>query len=472
MTALETVIGLEVHAQASTKTKMFCGCDNDAFGKPPNTSVCPICMGHPGALPVPNAEALEKATRAALALKAEVLKEHHLDRKNYFYPDLPSGFQISQYDFPLATNGEVKFGNDKRCRIRRLHVENDAGKLMHARGHSYCDFNRAGTPLMEIVTEPDLHSGSEAVAFAKELQRILISVRASEADMYKGMMRFDASISLRPVGDEKLYPRSEIKNLNSFKALEKALEFEEKRLKELWEKREPPTKEVTVHWDDQHEVGVILREKESAADYRYFPEPDVPPFLTDANRLEVLKKEASVLPSEKREQYISSGFSEAEALLLTENADLEDFYQEIFAYTKDHKRARSTVLNQLTGFLRANEKNLKEGPSATSIVALLTLIDNGTINANTGKQVLEEMVQSGKNAATIVKEKELEKSTDTSALQSFIEEAIRENPRAVEDLRAGKVKAGGAIVGAVMKKIGGGADPKAIQEILQKLLQK
>ncbi len=470
MSSWETIIGLEVHAQASTKTKMFCACDNDAFGKPPNTTVCPICMGHPGALPVPNAEALEKAMRAALALKAEISKEHHLDRKNYFYPDLPSGFQISQYDFPLATNGEVKFGKDQHCRIRRLHIENDAGKLMHARGHSYCDFNRAGTPLMEIVTEPDLHSGTEAVDFAKELQRILISVKASEADMYKGMMRFDASISLRPKGDPKLYPRSEIKNLNSFKALEKALEFEEKRLRELWEKKEPPTKEVTVHWDDQHEVGVILREKESAADYRYFPEPDIPPFSTNAKRLEALQKEASVLPSEKREQYIQAGFSEAEAFLLTENADLEDFYQEIYAYTKDHKRARSTVLNQLTGFLRTSEKSLQEGPSGASVITLLTLVDTGKVNANTGKQILEEMVQSGKEAKEIMEEKGLGKSMDTSALQTFIEEAMRENPKAVEDLLAGKAKAGGAIVGAVMKKASGRADPKMVQEILEKLL--
>ncbi len=470
MTALETVIGLEVHAQASTKTKMFCACDNDAFGKPPNTTVCPVCMGHPGALPAPNAQVLEKAMRTALALKAEMSRDHHMDRKNYFYPDLPSGFQISQYDFPLAKNGEVKFGKEKTCRIRRLHIENDAGKLVHVRGRSYCDFNRAGTPLMEIVTEPDLRSAPDAVAFAKELQRILISVRASEADMYKGMMRFDASISLRPKGDPKLYPRSEIKNLNSFKALEKALEFEEKRLKELWEKKEPPTKEVTVHWDDEHEVGVILREKESAADYRYFPEPDVPPFLTDTKHLEALKKEASALPSERREQYSQAGFSEAEALLLTENADLEDFYQEIFAYTKDHRRTRSIVLNQLTGFLRAEEKTLQEGPSPASVIALLALIDEEAINANAGKQVLEEMVRNGKNAKAIVQEKGLGKSGDTADLQALVEEAIRENPKAVGDLRAGKAKAGGAIVGFVMKKAGGRIDPGAVQEVLKRYL--
>ena len=244
MRELETIIGLEVHAQANTKTKLFCSCDNDAFGKAPNTTVCPVCMGHPGALPVPNKEALKKAQKASVALKAKISSEHHLDRKNYFYPDLPTGFQISQYDFPLAKNGVVEYGAGKKCIIRRLHIENDAGKLSHAHGRSYCDFNRAGTPLMEIVTEPDLRSSTEAVSFAKELQRILISVDASEADMYKGMMRFDASISLRPKGEEKLYPRSEIKNLNSFKALERALEFEEKRLTELWEKNEVPTKEV------------------------------------------------------------------------------------------------------------------------------------------------------------------------------------------------------------------------------------
>jgi len=427
-------------------------------------------MGHPGTLPVPNKEALKKAQRAALALKAEISPEHHLDRKNYFYPDLPMGFQISQYDFPLAKNGVVAFGKAQTCRIRRLHIENDAGKLMHARGRSYCDYNRAGTPLMEIVTEPDLHSAPDAVSFAKELQRILIDIDASEADMYKGMMRFDASVSLRPKNDTKLYPRSEIKNLNSFKALEKAIAFEEKRLTELWEKGEAPTKEVTVHWDDEREVGVIMRDKESAADYRYFPEPDIPPFRTHASTLEDLKGGVGLLPSEKRAKYLAEGLSEAEALHLTEDPELEIFYQAIFTYTKDHKRARSVVLNQLQGFLRATEKTLSQGPSSEVVIDLLTIIDAGKIPANTGKQVLEEMVKTGKKAEEIVKEKGLESGSTSINLEALVKEAMATNPKAMEDLRAGKMKAAGAIVGAVMKKAGGKVDPAEVQRVLQKLL--
>ena len=257
MAELEVIIGLEVHAQANTKTKMFCGCVDNAWNKGPNETVCPVCMGHPGTLPVPNKEAFLKAIRASLALQCTVNPESHFDRKHYFYPDLPSGFQISQYDFPLASKGTVEYdilapdGSAKaegmKCGITRLHMENDAGKLTHRGSLTLCDYNRAGTPLMEIVTEPDLRSAEEAVAFVQELRRILIAVNASEADMFKGMMRFDASISLREKGTEKLNPRSEIKNLNSFKALEKALQYEEKRLRALWDETRGPLKgNITV----------------------------------------------------------------------------------------------------------------------------------------------------------------------------------------------------------------------------------
>ncbi|MEK7218722.1 MAG: Asp-tRNA(Asn)/Glu-tRNA(Gln) amidotransferase subunit GatB, partial [Patescibacteria group bacterium] len=294
MVELEVIIGLEVHAQMNTKTKMFCGCDNDAFGKPPNTTVCPVCMGHPGTLPSPNAAAMEKAVRASLALNLTVNPASHFDRKHYFYPDLPAGFQISQYDFPLSSKGSVTFtleGQVKTCRLVRLHVENDAGKLTHRGETTLCDYNRAGTPLMEIVTEPDLRSAAEAVAFAEELRRILIAVGASDADMFKGMMRFDASISLREKGTEsktpsqtpseaegKLNPRSEIKNLNSFKALERALTYEEQRLRELWAERKGPLQnDITVGWLDDEGRTRVLRDKETSMDYRYFPEPDIPP---------------------------------------------------------------------------------------------------------------------------------------------------------------------------------------------------
>lgn len=469
MPSLEAIIGLEVHAQVSTKTKMFCSCPIDTFGKLPNTAACPICMGHPGTLPVPNAEVLMKAAKAARALKCALAVDHHLNRKNYFYPDLPAGFQISQYDYPLAKDGEVRFGEQEHCRILRLHVENDAGKLTHAHSRSYCDFNRAGTPLMEIVTQPDLRSPKEAVAFAKELQRILIAVGASEADMYKGMMRFDASISLRPKGEHKLYPRSEIKNLNSFKALEKALTAEEKKLRELWAQGKPPVKEVTIHWDDERETGLILRDKESAADYRYFPEPDIPPFHFDEAFLDMVEAGIDELPHERKARYRGMGLREAEATMLIDDPALAAFFDAVAAST-DAKRAASTVLTQLLGYLKAASKTLSEGPTPEHIVALLKRVDTGAISTNTAKKVLETMVITGKSAEEIAGEEELTTVAGEVELQALVAEAIEKNPKALADVRAGNMKALGALIGYVMKKTEGRADPTKVNELLNRCL--
>ncbi len=470
MTELEVIIGLEVHAQTNTKTKLFCACDNDAFRKAPNTTVCPICMGHPGTLPVPNAEAIKKATKAASALKCSLLSENHLDRKNYFYPDLPMGYQISQYDFPLAKKGSISYGEGKICGITRLHIENDAGKLMHAGGRSYCDYNRAGTPLMEIVTEPDLRNGEEAMSFAKELQKILIAVDASEADMYKGMMRFDASISLRPKGEEKLYPRSEIKNLNSFKALGRALAFEEARLRELWEKGEPPQSEVTVHWDDEKGEGRIMRQKESAADYRYFPEPDIPPLSFDEKVIADAAKSFGELPDKKKERYLKAGLLTDQATLLAGDPKLSEYFDVIAVAIKDEKRAASIVLSQLIGFLKAAEKSLAEGPNAQDVIALLENIDEGKITANAGKEVLEKMVETGKSAADIIRQEGLGQIADASTLETIVRDAMKANPKAVEDVRMGKEKAKAAIVGFVMKETKGQANPALINILIQKEL--
>ena len=468
VTDLEVIIGLEVHAQMNTKTKMFCACDNDAFGKSPNSTVCPICMGHPGALPIPNAEAIKKAMQAATALKCTLTKENHLDRKNYFYPDLPMGYQISQYDFPLAKGGSVFFGEGKMCRITRLHIENDAGKLMHVGGRSYCDYNRAGTPLMEIVTEPDLHNREDAMEFAKELQRILITIDASEADMYKGMMRFDASISLRPKGEKKLYPRTEIKNLNSFKSLGRALLFEENRLRELWIEGNPPEKEVTVHWDDEKGQGKILRDKESAADYRYFPEPDIPPLCFSQEMVAEVIASLGELPEERKARYLAAGLSMDQAEQLTGDPKLATYFDAVASATNDSKRAASVVLSQLLGFLKAAEKSLSEGPQAKEVIALFALIKQGTIHANTGKIILERMVMSGKKAETIIKEEGLGQTASETDLEEVVRKAIEENPKAVEDLRNGKEKAKAAIVGFVMKETKGQADPAIVNNLIQK----
>tara|TARA_Y100000310_G_scaffold336263_1_gene420321 strand:+ start:252 stop:1697 length:1446 start_codon:yes stop_codon:yes gene_type:complete len=481
MSNLETVIGLEVHAQMSTKTKMFCNCDNDAFGKQPNTTVCPICMGHPGTLPVPNGEAITKAIKTSLALKGTVNEENHFDRKHYFYPDLPPGFQISQYDFPLSSGGSVEFTirddsgkvtKEGVCGITRLHVENDAGKLTHRGASTLCDYNRAGTPLMEIVTEPDLRGAEEAVAFAQELRRILVAMDASDADMFKGMMRFDASISLREKGSKKLNPRSEIKNLNSFKALEKALKFEEKRLGQEWEKNKGPLpNDITVGWLDDEEKTKVLRDKESADDYRYFPEPDIPPLRFTKKDIEDIRKELPPLPQERKQEYVDLGLDEASATQLIDQPELQKMFDAIFAKTKDAKRASGLVLTQLLGFLRAEEKEMSDAPSAEAMVELTEKIDDGTISANAGKDVLEKMVQTGKSAADIIEKEGMQQISDEGAIEDLVQKAIDANPEAIESYKNGKEAALGAIVGWVMKESKGQADPRQVNETLRKQLQ-
>ncbi|MDD5469696.1 MAG: Asp-tRNA(Asn)/Glu-tRNA(Gln) amidotransferase subunit GatB [Candidatus Peribacteraceae bacterium] len=477
MQELETIIGLEVHAQMNTSTKMFCGCDNDAFGKQPNTTVCPICMGHPGTLPVPNKEAIMKAIRASLALKCTVNRENHFDRKHYFYPDLPAGFQISQYDFPLASKGVVtyelhdasgKTASKHTCNITRLHMENDAGKLTHRGKKTFCDYNRAGTPLMEIVTEPDLRSADEASAFAQELRRILIAVDASEADMFKGMMRFDASISLREKGTKKLNPRSEIKNLNSFKALEKALQYEEKRLRKLWEQDGGPLKcDITVGWLDEEEKTRLLREKETADDYRYFPEPDIPPMVLDEKMIEEIRASLPVLPEEQKAQYLTLGLDEKQANQLIDQPGLRAIFDAVQKKTKDAKRTSSIVLTQLLGFLNTHGKSVEEGPDAAAILALIGKIGDGTISANAAKDVLGTMVETGKSPAAIIEEGGMQQISDDSMIKKLVSQAIAANPQAIESFKNGKEAALGAIVGWVMKESKGQADPKKVNEMLK-----
>lgn len=480
MPQLEVIIGLEVHAQMNTNTKMFCGCDNDAFGKEPNTTVCEICMGHPGTLPVPNAESIAKAVKASLALGCTVAEDSHFDRKHYFYPDLPYGYQISQYDHPLAQHGAVTYDlrddggkvlGEKTCRIHRLHMENDAGKLMHHGGGTLCDYNRAGTPLMEIVTEPDLRSYEEAVAFAQELRRILIAVDASEADMFKGMMRFDASISLREVGTEKLNPRSEIKNLNSFKALEKALIYEEKRLRGLWEETGGPLKgNITVGWVDEKEETKMLRDKEDAQDYRYFPEPDIPPLHFEKKEIDAVKKKLPKLPRDLRQEYVKQGLEEAQAMQLMDDPALQSIFDAVLGKTQDIKRTSGFVLTQLMGFLKAANKTAAQAPSHDHLLALIDLIDAGTISANAAKEVLSIMVETGSDPAAIVQEKGLTQISDSSAIEALVDKAIAANERSVADYKAGKAAALGAIVGWVMKESKGQANPATVNELLRSRL--
>lgn len=458
----------------NTKSKMFCGCDNSAFGKEPNTTVCEICMGHPGTLPVPNREAIIKAVKMSLALKCTVNKDSHFDRKHYFYPDLPSGFQISQYDFPLASKGEVHYdiaGKEMVCGITRLHMENDAGKLTHRGSVTLCDYNRAGTPLMEIVTEPDLRSAGEAVAFAEELRRMLIAVNASEADMFKGMMRFDASISLREKGTSKLNPRSEIKNLNSFKALERALQYEEARLRKSWDETGGPLKgDITVGWLDDDGKTRMLRDKETADDYRYFPEPDIPPLLIDEKMLLKIQPEPVVLPRERKKHYLAMGLNDAEAATLIDQPAMRSLFDAVHAKTDDAKRTSSLILTQLMGFLNTHGKTAAGAPSVNAMLDLVIAIDDGTISGNAGKTVLEKMVTTGKSPKDIITAEGMGQISDDSEIEKFVKEAIAKNPKAIEDYKNGKQAALGAIVGAVMKETKGQANPGKVNEILMKTI--
>jgi aspartyl-tRNA(Asn)/glutamyl-tRNA(Gln) amidotransferase subunit B len=360
---------------------------------------------------------------------------------------------------------------EKVCRIHRLHMENDAGKLTHRGMTTLCDYNRAGTPLMEIVTDPDLRSAAEAMAFAEELRRILIAANASEADMFKGMMRFDASISLREKGTEKLNPRSEIKNLNSFKALGRALQFEEQRLRALWQETGGPLPgNITVGWLDDEGRTRVLRDKENADDYRYFPEPDIPPLHFPASVIAEYRTSLPPLPRALREQYRSLGLDDAQILQLMDDAPLQRLFDALYAHTKDARRTSGIVLTQLLGFLKAQEKTTAAAPSTDAMLELVSAIDAGTISGSAGKEVLEEMITSGKNASTIIQEKGLMQISDDSALEKLVQKAVAANPKAIEDYKAGKQSALGALVGWIMKESKGQANPKKINEMVRKAI--
>lgn len=470
---LEAIIGLEIHAQLSTKSKLWCGCDNDAFGVDPNTRVCPVCMGFPGMLPVLNREALDKSVRGAAALGCKIQKFSKFDRKNYFYPDLPLGFQISQYDQPISLKGKVDIdfeGKKYSIGITRVHLENDAGKLVHTKDGTLCDYNRSGTPLIEIVTDPDLRSPEEAQVFAKEIQKILRAVDASDADMEKGMMRFDASISLRKKGTEKLNPRAEIKNLNSFASLAKALAYEIKRQTKLWEKGTPPDKETTVGWLDDEEKTQILRDKESAHDYRYFPEPDLPPVTFTKEEIEEIEKSLPELPLAKFHRYKKElKLNESEALKLAEDGKLSTFFEKSAELSDNPKKSANLILSVILA-----QSDWYQMPVTPDHVAdVLSLLDDGTISSSGAKDILVAAMKEenkGKTAKDLMLDLGLEQVSDSDDLQQWIETAIGENPKSVEDYKNGKEKALQFLMGQVMKLSGGSANPPKVLEMLRKHL--
>ncbi len=467
---LETVIGLEIHAQLSTKSKMFCGCDNDAFGAEPNTRVCPICMGFPGQLPLLNAEAVKKGVRGAAALGCKIQEFSKFDRKNYFYPDLPTGFQISQFDQPVSKDGKVEIeveGEPVVIGITRVHLENDAGKLTHVADGTLCDYNRAGTPLVEIVTEPDIRSPREAQILAKEIQKIVRFVDASDADMEKGMMRFDASISLRPEGEEKFYPRTEIKNLNSFSSLFKALNYELKRQTKLWEKGTPPDGETTVGWLEDQGKTVLMRDKESAMDYRYFPEPDVTPLTFTPEEIEEIENSIPELPLVKFKRYQTEfELHENDALKLAESIELSSFFEEAAAGTDSPKKAANLIL----GVILADSNWKHSQVTPTHIVDVLKLLSGRKISSTGAKEILVSAMENGQSAKDLMIDLGLEQVSDTNELEKWCDQVISENTSVVEDYKAGKDKVIQFLVGQVMKMSRGSANPPVVLEMLKKKL--
>jgi aspartyl-tRNA(Asn)/glutamyl-tRNA(Gln) amidotransferase subunit B len=471
----EPVIGLEIHARINSKTKMFCRCDNVIFDAEPNTHVCEICMGFPGVLPLVNREVVEKGIRAALALGCSIRESSRFDRKSYFYPDLPKGFQISQYDRPISENGKVtislKDGSTKVIRVKRLHLEDDAGKLTHAGDSTLVDYNRAGTPLMEIVSEADMNSVEEASSYARQIQRIVRYVDSSDADMEKGMMRFDINVSLRPKGETKFGTRSECKNLNSFRSLERALEYEIKRQAELLKAGGKVVQE-TLGWDDERGTTISQRSKEEAADYRYFPEPDIPPLVIDPKTIERIRKSIPELPEAKAARYQAElGLPVADARQLADSQELGAYFEEAYGISGAAKKTANWVLVELAAILNEKGRTISDcSLSAKNLGVLVRLIEEGTITGKMAKEIFPELFECNMGPEELVKKKGIKVMGDTGELEKIVKEVVARNEKAIAEFKAGKEKALGAIVGQVMAATKGSANPKMVNEILRKIV--
>jgi len=470
-----TNIGLEIHIQLKTKSKMFCGCDNNAEDKPANTAVCPICMGFPGVLPVANKQAISWTLKTALALNCQILPLSKFDRKHYFYPDLPKNYQISQYDLPFAKNGWLEVENEKgersRVRIKRVHLEEDTAKLIHPEGADYSlvDFNRAGTPLMEIVTEPDITSPFEARVFLQELRRIVRYLGVSDADMEKGHLRCDANISLRK--DETLGTPVEIKNMNSFRMVERALLYEQKRQAALLEQGGRIIRE-TRGWLDKKGVTAVQRGKEEASDYRYFPEPDLPPFVFSGSEIEKIRTTIGELPRQRKERFMKKlGLSLKEAATLTETEELADYFEEVLKEGISPKKAANWILVELLGALREEGKVFeKQRISPSDLAELIKLIEKGSISGKIGKEVFRQMLKTGSSPQWIIKNQQLRLVKDEQPLYEAIKEVLKSQPAACADYRRGKSEALQFLIGQVMKITKGQADPLVTRKILKEVL--
>ena len=474
----EPVIGLEVHAQLLTKSKIFCTCST-LFGGEPNTLTCPVCTGLPGSLPVLNKKVLEFTLRAALATHCRVAPYCQFARKNYFYPDLPKGYQISQYELPLASDGYIDIHSDgqkKRIGIIRIHMEEDAGKLLHdlstERGaHSYVDFNRTGVPLIEIVSAPDIRTPEDASAYLRKLRAILMFLDICDGNMEEGSFRCDANISLRPKGQQAFGVKTELKNMNSFRNVQRALDFEIRRQTALLDQGERIIQETRL-WDAAKGVTSSMRGKEEAHDYRYFPDPDLVPMVIDPEWVESVRSSLPELPEAKKERFLRDyGIPGYDAEVLTTSKPLANYYEACLRVYNKPKGVSNWIMSELLRELKRDEREIEDCPvSAPHLAEMLKMIDDGIISGKIAKSVFEEMYRSGKQAEEIVKEKGWVQVTDSSEIERIVEQVLSANPKEVDAYRKGKEKLFGFFVGQVMKATQGKASPQRVNDLLKKKL--
>lgn len=472
----ESVIGLEVHAELSTKTKIYCGCSTE-FGGEPNSHVCPVCLGLPGSLPTLNKKVVEYGIKTGLALNCSITNLGRMDRKNYFYPDCPKDYQITQDELPICRDGyidiELQDGTKKRIRIERIHIEEDAGKLLHTAAGTLVDFNRSGVPLIEIVSRPDMRTPEEATLYLQKLKSILFSLGVSDCKMEQGSLRCDGNISVMKKGSTKFGVRAEIKNLNSFKSLEKAFEFEIVRHIKAIEHREVLTQE-TRRWDENSNITINMRSKEEANDYRYFPEGDLVTLNISDEWIKEIKNTIPELPYEKAERFVASyGIPKYDAGVLTLNLEMSEFFDETAKISKDPKAASNWLMGDISRMM--NEKhltveNLKFSP--TELSELIKLINDGIISNNIGKKVIENMFETGKAPKSIIEEKGLIQNNNEAEILDVVKKIIQDNPKSVEDFKNGKKRAIGFIVGLIMKETKGKANPQIVNALVNSEMNK